>query len=161
MARPTDDELAATVDHVAVTRLLHAYADAVSRRAWDDVRSLFTDDAVVELDLGDRPGRRFDDPDAFVGFVAPAVGHFLHFQFVPLNLVVDLWPDGDHDRARTRMFMAELRQATPESGRDDAHGLYRDEVRRFDGAWRFAHRRYRSLARFPDGPFPGLPPDPA
>jgi hypothetical protein len=55
--------------------------------------------------------------------------------------------------------MCELRVLRGERQRSDAFGLYRDTYRKLDGGWRIAHRRYRSLARFPDGVIFDLPDD--
>ncbi|HEX2574828.1 MAG TPA: nuclear transport factor 2 family protein [Aquihabitans sp.] len=155
----SDDALAETIDHVAITRLQQAYADAITRRDWPALVPLFADGAVVELDLVARPPRRFEGVEAFTSFVADAIARYEHFQFVVLGTHVDLWPGGDRDAAEARIYMAEIRQETREAGRDDAHGLYRDRYERIDGRWRFAHRRYRSMARFPGGdvfPLPDL-----
>lgn len=156
---PTEDALAETVDHVAVTRLQQAYADVVTRRDWPALADLFTPDCVVELDLVTRPARQIVGPEAFGSFVGDAIARFEHFQFVVLTSHVELWPDGDRDAATARLYMAELRQVSAATGRDDAHGLYRDRYVRTADGWRFAHRRYRSMARFPGGEVFPLPAD--
>ena len=153
----TPDEIDATVDRVAIDALVRAYADAVSRRAWDDVAALFLPDATVDLDLVDRDPIHLAGPDAFVAFVAPAVERFSFFEFVPLNTHIDLWPGGERSAASARVWMCELRVPAGGTGRDDAYGLYRDAYRKEAGTWRIAARRYRSLASFPAGvvhPFP-------
>ena len=129
---------------VAVHRLQAAYGDAVSRRAWDDVASLFTPDAVVDIDVRDpsRPPIHLDGPAAIVDFVARALEQFAFFEFVLLNAVADVQGDG----ATGRVHLCEIRH-----GHDDvwsqAFGLYQDRYRRRDGGWSIAARRYSSLAR--------------
>lgn len=154
-----EDELAATVDYVAIDRLQRAYADAITCRAWDRAAALFLPTAVVHLDLVTRPGRALHGPDEVVSFIAGAVDAYELFEFVILNSHVDLWPDGDRSRATSRLFMCELRVPRGATARSDAFGLYRDTYQKVAGAWRIADRRYRSLARFPDGGVLGLPDD--
>jgi ketosteroid isomerase-like protein len=149
--RPNDDELAATVDLVAIDRLQRAYADGVTCRDWGRVAGLFLPDATVELDLVTRPGRTLRGPDEIVGFIGPAVDDFEFFEFSIVNSHNELWPDGDRSTATGRIFMCELRVRRGERERSDAFGRYEDAYRRTDDGWRIAARRYRSLARFPEG----------
>lgn len=158
-AVPTPHEVAATVDHAAIDRLGRAYADVVDRRDWPALHALFLPDITIELDLVTAPTRTLVGPDAFAAFVGPAMERFAFFEFVILNSHVDLAPDGDPDVATARLFMCELRQAHGELQRKDVFGCYRDTYRRVDGRWWFAHRRYRSMARYPDGAVFPLPAD--
>lgn len=148
---PAADALAEVVDHSAISRLQQAYADAVTRRAWDDVRTLFLPDATIWLDLVTRPAIELAGADALVDFVSGALQQFSFFQFVILNSHVELWPGGDRSAATARVFMCELRQRVGETERTDAFGLYRDTYRKVEGGWRIAARAYRSLARYPSG----------
>ncbi|MFN8017025.1 MAG: nuclear transport factor 2 family protein [Acidimicrobiales bacterium] len=149
--RPTDDELQAVVDRAAIEDLQRAYADGVTRRDWAQVRSLFLPDAVVALDLVDRPGRELAGPEALTSFVAGAIERFSFFEFVILNARIALWSDGDRSAATATIFMCELRAEGEPPVRSEAFGRYQDAYRKVDGAWRIAGRRYRSIARFPDG----------
>ncbi|MCB0963214.1 MAG: nuclear transport factor 2 family protein [Acidimicrobiales bacterium] len=146
-----DPELQATVDHVAIGRLQAAYADGVTRRDWPAVQALFLPGAVVELDLGDRPHRTLRGSHELVEFVASALDRFSFFEFVILNAHIELTDGGDPDAASARLWMCELRHAHGEPDRSEAFGVYLDDYRRVDGTWRIAHRRYRSLARYPEG----------
>ena len=148
---PTADELAATVDHVGVSRLLAAYADAVTRRDWAVFGDLFLLDCTVALDLVTRPPRAVTGPGPLAEFVAEAVERFAFVECVVLTSHVDLWPDGDRSAATGRVFMCELRQLHGETRRTDAFGRYDDTYARVDGRWMFARRRYRSMARWPEG----------
>jgi hypothetical protein len=158
-AVPTPEEVAATVDHAAIDRLGRAYADVVVRRDWAALHDLFLPDTTVELDLVTAPPRSIVGPAAFGEFVGSAIDRFAFFEFVILNSHVDLAPDGDPDVAAARIFMCELRQAHDETERNDVFGCYRDTYRRIDGRWWFAHRRYRSMARYPEGVVFPLPAD--
>ena len=148
---PSTDELQALVDRAAIDALQRAYADGVTRRDWPQVRSLFLPDAKVHLDLVDRAGRELVGPDALTSFVATAIERFSFFEFVILNATIDLWPGGDPTKATARIFMCELRAEGDPPVRNEAFGRYQDEYRKVDGTWRIARRRYRSMARFPDG----------
>ncbi len=150
-ASPPPTEVAEAVDHVGVTRLLSAYADAVTRRDWDAFERLFVPDCVVDLDLVSRPALEIVGPDAMAEFVAEAIERFEFFEFVVLNHHVDLWPGGDRAAATGRVFMCELRQLRGETRRTDAYGRYDDAYARVDGRWMFAGRRYRSMGRWPEG----------
>jgi hypothetical protein len=157
---PTEAELRATVDQAAVGRLQAAYGDAVTRRAWDEVAAMFAPDCPVHLDLGGGAARTVVGGRQVAEMIAGGIERFEFFEFALLNAVVDLGPGADE--ATGRMYLWELRQDA-ETGRwSNAYGLYRDRYRRVDGAWRFAERRYSSLARTaPEGdgmlvfPIPG------
>ncbi|HTR70466.1 MAG TPA: nuclear transport factor 2 family protein [Mycobacteriales bacterium] len=135
-----------TDDVVAIGRLQAAYADVVTRRAWAELGELFLPSAQVIVDTVTAPPVSLDGPDELGAFIGGAVERFDHFQFVILNAAIDLATDGDPDSARGRIFMCEIRHTT--SGEwSTAYGLYQDDYRREDGAWKIAGRRYRSLAR--------------
>lgn len=152
-----------TEDVVALWRLQARYADVVSRRAWRELEELFLPDTTVDIDTVTAPPRSITGPAAFGEFVAGSIERFDHFTFVILNTVVDLEPvpeGGPATAARGRIFMCEVRHDRASDTWQNAHGLYQDRYRHVDGRWRFAHRRYRSLARTgPDGAVLGLPED--
>jgi hypothetical protein len=132
---------------VAIQRLQTAYADAVTRRDWAAVRSLFEPDAVVHIDTRTRDAFELAGPDALVEFIERAIRRFAFFEFTILNTTVDL---GDGD-ATGRVYLCEVR-TDADGGWSEAYGLYRDTYRRRGGAWRIAGRQYTSLARRgPDG----------
>lgn len=139
------------MDRVAIDHLQRSYADGVTRRDWDAVRDLFLPDATISLDLVDRPGRELAGPDELVGFVASAIERFDLFEFVILNARVELWPGGDRSAATCTLFLCELRAEGDPPVRTEAYGRYLDTYRKADGRWRIAGRRYRSMARLPDG----------
>ena len=151
MDAPNPEVTQAVVDRVLIDSLQRAYADGVTRRSWGDVASLLLPDATVSLDLVTRPSIELDGPDAIVGFIGPAVDDFEFFEFAIVNSYVDLWPGADPTLATSRVFMCELRVPRGSKERSDAFGRYDDTYRKVDGTWRIASRRYRSLARFPDG----------
>jgi hypothetical protein len=143
-----------TVDYVAITRLQAAYADAVNTRSWTRLASLFAPGAQVSVNTMTRPVIELEGGDAMATFIAGAIERFEFFEFVTLNTVVDLDVDDDPDHARARLFMCELRQERGTKEFSRAFGVYQDDYRRTAGGWRFAARRYQSLARTGGEVFP-------
>ncbi len=136
-----------TVDEVAIRRVLAAYADIASRRAWAELRELFRPDAVVEVDRRAGEPRRLIGPDAVGEFIGRAIERFAFFEFVVLNARVTLRVDGDADRGAARVFICELRQDAATGRWTNAYGVYHDQFLRVDGRWWFERRLYHSLAR--------------
>jgi hypothetical protein len=132
-----------TIGYVGVQRLLGAYADAVNRRAFHELEDLFLADCVVELETHRGPAVELRGGAGVGSFVAAAIERFDFFVFVILSSRVEL----DGDRASGRLYMCEVRHERGLGRRSDAFGLYQDDFERRDGRWRFAHRRYSSLAR--------------
>jgi len=146
-------------DYVGIHRLHAAYADAVSRRAWDDLEALFLPAAPIRVDTVT------GDPIDAVGasgigaFIAGAVERFEFFELVVLN--VHVLPDGSgSDTRRSRAFTCELRQEGTTGRWTNAFGVYHDDVCRSEGRWRYARRRYQSLARTGRGEVFRFPADP-
>lgn len=131
------------LDHVAVERLWHAYADVINRRAFDELGDLFLPDCEVVVDARRGEPAVALGPAGFAGLVGPAMERFGFFQFVVLSARTRL----DGDEATGRLYMCELRQGRDDGLRSQAFGVYEDRFRRVDGRWWFAARRYRSWAR--------------
>jgi hypothetical protein len=145
-----DADVRVSLDQLAIGRLQAAYGDAVTRRAWLELIPMFVPDCPVSLDLRDGRTRELTGGDATVEFIAAAIERFEFFEFAMLNAVVEVGPDAD--TATGRVYMWELRQDAATHRWSNAYGLYRDRYQRHDGRWRFAERRYSSLARTaPDG----------
>jgi hypothetical protein len=148
-----------TVDHVAITRLLAAYADVVTRRSWPELVDLFVADAPIRVDTVMAPARDLVGPHELGTFIAGAIDRFSFFELVILNARVSLGPPDEPDRARARVLIGEIRQDRDGAAWSNTFGVYHDEYRRSDTGWRFARRDYQSLARtgraeafgFPDG----------
>jgi hypothetical protein len=138
----SDDEL---FDYIAITRLQSAYADAVSRRAWAEVRSLFLPAATVLVDTVTAPPVELVGPAAVARFIEKAVEAFEFFEFVNLNSHVTFGEEDD--AARARIFICELRQDAASGRWTNTFGVYHDRYQLADGRWLFAERRYHSLAR--------------
>ena len=129
-------------DYLSIQRLQAAYADVVTRRAWAELEPLFEPDAPITLALADRDPMNFSGPHEIGEFIAASIERFEFFQFVILNTVLDI----DGSDATGRMYMTELRQDR-EGHWSQIFGLYVDRYRLAGDNWRFAQRRYHSLAR--------------
>jgi len=138
------------VDHINIQRVQAAYADIVTRRAWEELADVFPPDATVTVDRRMGAPLTLTGPQALGEFIGTSISVFEFFEFVIVNSVIDL--DDQHpERARGTMYIAELRQDAASGRRSTAFGVYRDEYRAQDGDWWFAARRYRSAARTSPG----------
>ena len=129
---------------VAIGRLQAAYGDAVTRRAWGEVVGLFEPEATVHIDTHARDPFTLEGAGAVAGFVEHSLDQFAFFELTILNTVAELAGD---EEATGRVHLCEVRRHLDGTW-THAYGLYRDRYRRTGGAWRFAARRYSSLARF-------------
>jgi hypothetical protein len=139
--------VAEAVHDTGVRRLQHAYADVINRRAWPELDHLFLPDAPIVID------RRTGEPLRLIGgvalgeFIGGSVEQFEFFEFVILNAHI-AFPDGAMaGTAVSRLFMCELRQDRTSGRWTNAYGLYHDRYTFDSDRWRFAERRYHSLAR--------------
>ena len=123
----------------------------MTRRDWDVFDRLFLPDCVVDLDLVTRPAIELAGPDAMAEFVSEAIERFEFFEFVVLNHDVDLWPGDDRAAATGRVFMCELRQHHGETTPHRRLRALRRQLRPRRRGVAFAGRRYRSMARWPEG----------
>jgi hypothetical protein len=141
----------ADLEYVAICRLQAAYADAVTRRAWADLGPLFLPDASVLVDTVTGAPLEFVGAVGIGGFISGAIERFEFFELVILNVHVVRGPTADPpdrpDQLRSRSFTCELRQERASGHWTNAFGVYHDELRLVDGDWRYAARRYQSLAR--------------
>ena len=148
--REPDD--ASTRALVAVRGLQAAYGDAVTRRAWEEVRLLFEPDAVVHIDTRTRDPFTLEGPEALVEFIERAVEPFAFFELAILNAVAEV----DGDAATGRVHLCKLRHGH-DGEWSQAVGVYQDRYQRRDNAWRIAERRYSSLARTRAGEVESFP----
>ena len=147
------DDVQETVDYIAITRLQAAYADAVNRRAWPELDRLFLRDAPIHVNPITTPAVDLVGPKALAEFIEDAIERFDFFEFVILNMVLDL-AGTDADTARARTFICEVRKERDTGEFTRAYGVYHDTYRHERGKWWFATRRYQSLARTTGEVFP-------
>jgi len=137
-----------TLDYVEICRLQAAYADAVTRRAWSELDALFLPDAPIRVDTVTNAPIEVVGASGIGGFISGAIERFEFFELVILNVHV-LPPEGaaNGDAARSRTFTCELRQEQASGHWSNAFGVYHDDLQRSGDGWRYARRRYQSLAR--------------
>jgi len=138
---------AETAHYVAIRRLQDAYADVVTRRAWDELDDLFVPDAAIALDTRQGDVIEIAGPHALGEFIADAIERFTFFEFVVLNTRIAI---GSGSRAGTvdgRVYMCELRVDRDTGRWNNAFGVYHDRYRLRGTRWWFERRQYHSLAR--------------
>jgi SnoaL-like domain len=148
----------ATIDYIAITRLLSAYADAVTTRAWHEFDDFFLPDATIRVDTVTNPVAECIGGRAIGEFIGRAIERFEFFEFVILNTRVWTSHGGDPDAARGRVFVSELRQDAATGHWSTTYGIYQDTYARTADGWRFASRRYQSMARTGRSDVFALPP---
>jgi hypothetical protein len=140
--------------YLAIVRLQHAYADVATRRAWREITALATADARFSFDM--RSGRPIEvvGAEAFAEFGGKSVGRFSFYEYIPLNTVVTASAQGS---AQARAYALEVGEDRNTGEWMNFYGLYHDDYVRVDGAWRFARRRYQTLARRAGGRLEAFP----
>ena len=139
-------------DQVAISALLSAYADVVTRRAWPELRDLFVPDAPIRVDTVTRPTRELTGADELGAFIGAAIERFGFFELVILNARIQVDPSpsaGAPSTARARVLIGEIRQDRADGEWSHTYGVYHDHyhAEAGTGRWRFASRDYQSLAR--------------
>ena len=129
--------------------------DAVTRRAWYELVPMFVPDCPVTVDLQDGTVIEKTGPEEIGAFIAAALERFDFFEFALLNSVVDVGADGRE--ATGRLYIQELRRERDGGRWTTAYGLYRDTYVNDGVRWRFATRRYSSLARTAAEVMVGIP----
>lgn len=128
-------------DELAVIKLINRYTDAVNRRDWATLGSLFCENGVWDV------GGPEADPFTFLftgreQIVAGIRGLVANLEFlVQTNHAVVVNVNGDH--ATGSCTLQEISRANNGGGMMIL-GMYADDiVRERDGAWRFAKRTFR------------------
>jgi hypothetical protein len=129
--------------YLAISRLHRAYADLATRRAWTEITALSVPDARFSFDT--RSGNVIDvsGAEAFGAFGARSTAHFSFYEYIPLNTVVAI----SAATARGRSYSLEVGEVRDTGEWLNYYGMYHDDYVLFEGTWRFAHRRYQTLAR--------------
>ncbi|MEE4451823.1 nuclear transport factor 2 family protein [Novosphingobium resinovorum] len=139
----TGDRLARLEAQLAIADLVHGYARAVRREAYEDIPALFAPDGTFEVRSGAPDHaefavrQRFETPRALMAFLLEGKGRP---HPVPLihNLIVTV--EGDTAQANA-MMTARI------TGTDRAvTGEYHDSFVRHQGRWLFAARIYTMFA---------------
>ena len=127
-------------DVLEIQRLAQVYADGVMQRDADIWGDTFTEDGIWVLPGMDGVQGR-DTLKAFWTQVMSGYPNVLHWVQPGIITV-------DGDSATARFYVQEnIKDANGDSFR--VAGVYNDELRREEGAWKFAVRRFHSMYRGP------------
>ena len=88
-----------TIDFIAIQRVHSAYADIVTRRAWDELTTIMLSSCSLTLNLGDRT-MSIDGPTSIGAFIGEQLEQFSFFEFIILNSVAHIDEDGSRAGAR-------------------------------------------------------------
>ncbi len=127
-----------------ICQLHSSYADAVNRRAWASLQSLFVDDALVDVQVGTST-IALHGPTAVGEFIDEATREMSFFSFVPMNVHVFTTIDAAAPVVQGRLFMCEHRQDRVRGHFDTVYGLYQDRFVLRDSRWCYAARYWQPL----------------
>lgn len=139
MSASLEERVARIEAQGAVADLVHAYARAVRREAYEDIPALFVPNGTFEVRSGqpDRAGftlrQRFDSPQALAAFLMEGKG-----KPHPVPLIHNLMVEVEGDTARANAMMVASITGTDK----EVTGEYHDSFARVGGEWRFAARIY-------------------
>jgi ketosteroid isomerase-like protein len=138
----TRNVLEHSVDHLAIRSLIDGYTDAVNRRDWATLETLFADDGVWDCGGPNMPAMtfRFEGAQGCARGIAGLIGSM---SFVmQSNHAVTIEVSGD--RASASSTINELAIAPGHPALTTIWGMYFDQiVRSPDGEWRFKERKFR------------------
>jgi len=133
----TDSEIVRALwDREQIIGLTRRYARGVDRRDWDLVRSLFTDDAVIQGSVSGGP------VDEYLATIRTAVEKYPSTMHALSNHEVDL----DGDRAQAQTYAVAFHWAVEPAGTADSGNLvagvrYLDDLVRVGDGWAIQHRQ--------------------
>ena len=130
--------------YLTIMGLQRSYADIATRAAWDEVAAIATPDAHFSFHTSS--GRKFEIEGAvaFGEFGGKMTERFRFYEYIPLNFVVTIGTDGT---AHGRSYSLEVAEDAETGDWIDFYGMYQDEYALFEGTWRFARRRYRTVGQ--------------
>ena len=133
-------------DRLAVKDLINRYSDAVSRRDFGYVATLFADDA--EWRCGPPFNLHFEGTAIASSLLAAVAAYDMIVQTSAAS-VIEL--DGDRAKARTMLF--EMGRETADGPGFVQYGVYDDVIERFGNEWKFVSRHFHPYYR--DDALPG------
>jgi 3-phenylpropionate/cinnamic acid dioxygenase small subunit len=128
---------------VAVTNLIHRYAELIDLGDFDGVADLLGDAAVGD-GSDDRASRLLTGRDAILAMFTSTTRRYPDgtpgTKHVTTNLILDV--DDDAGRATARTYWTVLQAVPGLALQPILAGRYHDRFERVAGTWRFAERRY-------------------
>jgi hypothetical protein len=140
--------------YLAIARLQRSYADIATRRAWNEVASLASPNAHFSFDLHAGKSFQVDGAVEFGEFGAKMTAGFTFYEYIPLNFVVEIGPDGV---AHGRSYSLEVAEDAKTGEWIEFYGVYQDEYAIFEGTWRFTRRHYQTFGRRTAGRLESFP----
>ncbi|WP_232492478.1 nuclear transport factor 2 family protein [Novosphingobium kaempferiae] len=135
----SEERLARIEAHIVIADLVHGYARAVRREAYEDIPALFAPGGTFEVRFGaaDKAEfavrQRFETPDALAAFLIEGRGR-PH----PVPLIHNLMIAVSGDTAEANALMVAAITGTDK----EVRGEYHDRFVKQDGRWLFASRVY-------------------
>ncbi len=138
------DDAHAWDDRVAIQQLIYRYSDAVTRADYEQMATVFATDAVWESPILEM---HFESAREFIDFQIEGSTALDVLIQTAANPVIDLLAP---DRATATTNVREIIRGTytvdgvwgPAGAESnvDQYGIYFDDVKKFDGAWKFTRR---------------------
>jgi ketosteroid isomerase-like protein len=131
------------LDKIEIQDLISRYSDAITRRDWEAVTSAFSPEATWHV-VG-QPAFQFKGRD-----VGPGIRSLVEPSnyLVQMNTPALIEINGDEATARSTILESgeyEAGKFQPFKARFDSFGTYEDVLRKVDGRWRFASRRFTMI----------------
>jgi hypothetical protein len=125
-------ELQELADRQEIVDVITRYTRAIDTRRWDDLDSVFTDDAVLDYSSVGGP---VDSLEVARPWVARGLGGFLRYQHVIGQVAIEL--DGDTARA-TAYFTNPMVAQNPDGTENlvEVGGYYHHDLVRTPAGWR-------------------------
>lgn len=143
------------VDRLEIDDLLVRYATVIDTRQWDELGTVFADEAVLDYRSAGGVKGPFAEVKAWLAGVLPL---FAWTQHLVVNRAVDLTAGADAATSRSSFY-------NPNGATVDGNpwlfvvgGTYHDRLVRTPAGWRIVHRVEETI--WWDNPLPGLPPVP-
>jgi hypothetical protein len=124
-------------EYEAIQSLLARYTDAINRRDFEVLPSLFAADGVWHVDAGAGRVFHFEGPEVVPG-IRGLVEHNSFLAQIASLPVIEI----DGDRARSRSMLQEVLEPLSLDIRFVNFGLYEDDLRKVNGHWVFQTRRF-------------------
>lgn len=124
-------------DHIEIQQLMIRYANAIDKRQWDRLDSVFTPDAFI--DYSAMAGGKKGDYPFIKQWLSEALGHFRSYQHLIGNTEVQI--DGDRATSLTACHNPMIISLPPMGKSAVFIGVwYEDELLRTPAGWRISKR---------------------
>jgi len=127
------------IERLAIGDLVQRYSDAVSRNLWDEVEATFAPDCVLDL-VAPFP-MRVEGARAIRDALEDRSKDLEVLFQTSVGTVIELHGEGEATATTRTMEMAHQTGVFSMEMR----GIYYDQLRKEDGAWRFVHRRFQGV----------------